>query len=80
MTILTSKQRACLAFLDGYIAEHSYSPTYREISEALGISIAGVHGLVRGLAAQGYVKHRTATARSIVLVVSAAEEKRRATA
>lgn len=78
---LTAKQHACLSFLEGYFGELGYSPSYREIATALGLrSTSVVSSLLDKLAARGYLTHRAAKARSIVLVSLAPKEKRRASA
>ncbi len=62
----TKKQQALLAYVDGFIHEQGYGPSYREIMNALGyksVSTVAVH--VEGLIAKGFLKRKDNSARSL---------------
>jgi repressor LexA len=44
-----------LAFLRSFIAEHGYSPTVREIAEAVGLSTSGTYHHLEALRAEGAI-------------------------
>ena len=83
----TKKQRELLTYIEGFIAEHGYSPSYREIMNGLSYnSVATVALHVNSLIKRGHLRKRDHSARSIELVeqteapvksnvVKAAEEK-----
>lgn len=56
---MTKRQNDLLIFIRGYIAEHTFSPTYEEMRAAVGLKAkSGVHRLVNALVAQGkLIKH-----------------------
>lgn len=67
----TKKQRELLLFVDAFIKEHGYGPSYREIMNGLGyrsVSTVAVH--IDGLIAKGYVRKRDNSARSLEVVSS----------
>jgi repressor LexA len=62
----TKKQRELLAFIDAFIAEHGYSPSYREIMSGLGYnSVATVSLHVGNLIKRGHLRKRDHSARSL---------------
>ena len=66
---LTKRQRECLDFLSGYIEKHGYSPSYREISGAVGlVSNSEVHRVVTGLEERGHITRLPFRARTLRLV------------
>lgn len=84
----TKKQKALLDFIATFIAEHGYSPSYREIMKSLNytsVSTVALH--VSNLIKRGHLVKRDYSARSLEVVnqkdhditvsgpVSAAEEK-----
>lgn len=84
----TKKQRELLGFIETFIAEHGYSPSYREIMNGLGYtSVATVSLHVNNLIRRGHLRKRDYSARSLEVVsqneavavtsneVSASEEK-----
>ena len=72
----TKKQRALLVFIGTFIAEHGYSPSYREIMTGLGYtSLATVALHVRNLIARGHVRKRDFSARSLELVAPVGDMK-----
>jgi repressor LexA len=84
----TKKQRELLTFIEKFIAEHGYSPSYREIMSQLNYtSVATVALHVNNLIKRGHLRKRDHAARSLEVVqtsdekplqtnqVSAAQEK-----
>ncbi len=64
----TKKQRELLTFIGNFIAEHGYSPSYREIMAGLGYtSVATVALHVRSLIKRGHLRKRDYSARSLEL-------------
>lgn len=69
----TKKQKELLQFIDAFIAEHGYSPSYREIMNGLNYtSVATVALHVGNLIKRGHLRKRDRSARSLE-VVSAKE-------
>lgn len=64
----TKKQRELLSFIEGFITEHGYSPSYREIMNGLRYnSVATVALHVNSLIARGHLRKRDRSARSLEL-------------
>jgi SOS-response transcriptional repressor LexA len=65
----TKKQKELLAFIEGFIAEHGYSPSYREIMSGLEYtSVATVSLHVGNLIKRGHLRKRDHSARSLEVV------------
>ena len=67
----TKRQRELLQFVDGFIKEHGYGPSYREVMNGLGyksVSTVAVH--IDGLITKGYLRKRDNSARSLEVVSS----------
>jgi SOS-response transcriptional repressor LexA len=65
----TKKQQQLLTFIETFIAEHSYSPSYREIMNGLDYtSVATVALHVNSLITRGHLKKRDRNARSLEVV------------
>jgi len=67
----TKKQQELLLFVDGFIKEHGYGPSYREVMNGLGyksVSTVAVH--IDGLISKGYLRKRDNSARSLEVVSS----------
>ncbi|HSX07893.1 MAG TPA: hypothetical protein VLG11_03275 [Candidatus Saccharimonadales bacterium] len=65
----TKKQRELLSFLEQFIGEHGYSPSYREIMNGLEYtSVATVALHVNNLIRRGHLRKRDGTARSLEVV------------
>ena len=65
----TKRQKELLSFVDVFIAEHGYGPSYREIMNGLGyksVSTVAVH--IEGLISKGYLRKRDNSARSLEVV------------
>lgn len=70
----TKKQRELLTFIEGFIGEHGYSPSYREIMSGLGYnSVATVALHVNSLIKRGHLIKRDHSARSIEVVAGSKE-------
>ena len=57
-------RRQILEFIQEYTAVHSYSPTFREIGEEVGLAVSCVHYWMKKLVEDGaleYVPHKTRT-------------------
>jgi SOS-response transcriptional repressor LexA len=69
----TKKQQQLLAFIGQFIAEHGYSPSYREIMNGCQYtSVATVALHVGNLIKRGHLRKRDHSARSIEVVSNAA--------
>jgi SOS-response transcriptional repressor LexA len=67
----TKKQRELLDFISQFIAEHGYSPSYREIMNGLHYtSVATVSLHVNSLIKRGHLRKRDHAARSLEVVES----------
>lgn len=65
----TKKQKELLTFIESFIAEHGYSPSYREIMSALNYnSVATVALHVSNLIKRGHLRKRENSARSLEVV------------
>jgi len=65
----TKRQKELLDFVDGFIQEHGYGPSYREVMAALGyksVSTVAIH--INGLIEKGYLRKRDNSARSLEVV------------
>lgn len=72
----SKKQRELLTFIEKFIAEHGYSPSYREIMAGCDYtSVATVALHVRNLIARGHLRKRDHSARSIEVVHASQSEK-----
>lgn len=72
----TKKQRELLAYIESFIAEHGYSPSYREIMQGVGYtSVATVSLHVNNLIARGHVRKRDRSARSLEVIERNEEPK-----
>lgn len=66
----TKKQKELLAYLETFIAEHGYSPSYREIMNGLQYtSVATVALHVGNLIKRGHLRKRDHSARSLEVVM-----------
>jgi hypothetical protein len=62
----TKKQKELLTFIEDFIAEHGYSPSYREIMQGTGhTSVATVSLHVNNLIKRGHLIKRDRSARSL---------------
>ena len=62
----TKKQRETLNFIDAFIKENGYAPSFREVQRSLDLkSVSTVAAHVSGLIAKGYLVKRDGSARSL---------------
>lgn len=72
----TKKQRELLTYIERFISEHGYSPSYREIMAGLNYtSIATVALHVNNLVKRGHLQKRDNSARSLEVVQSEESQK-----
>ncbi len=67
----TKKQKELLDFIDSFIQQYGYGPSYREIMNAIGyksVSTVAIH--IDGLIAKGYLRKRDNSARSLEVVTT----------
>ncbi|HSX32270.1 MAG TPA: hypothetical protein VLF43_03345 [Candidatus Saccharimonadales bacterium] len=65
----TKKQRELLTFIEQFIGEHGYSPSYREIMSGLNYtSVATVALHINNLIRRGHIRKRDHSARSLEVV------------
>ena len=70
----TKKQRLLLTYIEGFIKEHGYSPSYREIMNGMNYnSVATVTLHVNNLIKRGHLRKRENSARSLEVVGSDAQ-------
>lgn len=65
----SKKQHELLSFIEGFVAEHGYGPSYREIMRGCdykSVSTVAVH--VDGLIVRGHLRKKTRSARSLEVV------------
>ncbi len=74
-TELPERQRKVLTCIEGYVAEHGFPPTVREIGEAIGVnSTSLVAYYLKRLEERGLINREPAMSRAIQLTPSAIEE------
>lgn len=72
----TKKQKELLTFIEAFIAEHGYSPSYREIMNGQQYtSVATVALHVNSLIARGHLRKRDHSARSLEVIEPSAATK-----
>ena len=72
----TKKQKELLNFIETFINEHGYSPSYREIMNGLKYnSVATVALHVNSLIKRGHIRKRDRSARSLEVVSSNSQTK-----
>lgn len=65
----TKKQKELLTFIENFISEHGYSPSYREIMNGLNYtSVATISLHVNSLIKRGHLRKRDHSARSLEVV------------
>jgi repressor LexA len=65
----TKKQRELLSFIEQFIGEHGYSPSYREVMAGLNYtSVATVALHINNLIRRGHLRKRDHSARSLEVV------------
>ncbi len=72
----TKKQKELLVYINQFITEHGYSPSYREIMRGLEYtSVATVALHVKSLITRGHLRKRDHSARSLEVVVPISENQ-----
>ncbi|RWZ78339.1 MAG: hypothetical protein EOT05_01065 [Candidatus Microsaccharimonas sossegonensis] len=67
----TKRQKELLEYVDAFIQEHGYGPSYREIMNAIGyksVSTVAIH--IDGLITKGYLRKTDNSARSLEVVTT----------
>lgn len=65
---LSEKQRAVLRFIEEFVGEKAYAPSYREMAEALELkSLSSIHKHVQALIRKGHLEMEERGARSVAL-------------
>lgn len=68
---LTKRQKEILDFLEGFLAENGYAPSFEEIARNFGYtSLATVHEHLENLKQKGYIRKSYNASRSLELVPS----------
>lgn len=65
MKSMTQRQRQILDYIKGYVGEHSFPPTIREISERFEISVKGAYDHVKALERKSAIRCNTNRSRAI---------------
>ena len=68
MKSLTDRQQEVLGFLKGYIREHKYPPTIREVAAEYKISVKGAHDHVKALEKKGHIHCDLGRSRAIEIL------------
>ncbi|HSX29826.1 MAG TPA: hypothetical protein VLE73_04690 [Candidatus Saccharimonadales bacterium] len=72
----TKKQRELLTYIEQFIGEHGYSPSYREIMAGLNYtSVATVALHINNLIRRGHIRKRDHSARSLEVVAQSEQVK-----
>jgi SOS-response transcriptional repressor LexA len=69
----TKRQKELLDYVDAFIQEHGYGPSYREIMNAIGyksVSTVAIH--IDGLIQKGFLRKTDNSARSLEVVTKSA--------
>jgi SOS-response transcriptional repressor LexA len=67
----TKRQKELLEYVDAFIREHGYGPSYREIMNAIGyksVSTVAIH--IDGLITKGFLRKTDNSARSLEVVTT----------
>jgi len=70
MKELTKRQKEVLSFIAGYIKNHSYPPTIRDIADHYAISVKGAYDHIAALRRKNYLKQNGKRSRTMELVRS----------
>ena len=67
--MLTPKQYKLLQFIEKTLAEQKVSPSFEEMKDFMGLkSKSGIHRLIAGLEAKGYIRHLPNQARALEVI------------
>ena len=73
---LTVRQREVLEFINGYIEQHRYPPSIRELAEHFSVSIRGAYDHLKALRKKGYVRSAERRSRSLEVLDDGSDERR----
>jgi|YNPBryunderm2012_1023409.scaffolds.fasta_scaffold03212_2 repressor LexA len=63
---LTTRQRQLLSFIESYMSEHNYPPSFEEMRSALGVSsLNAIAEMVTALERKGYIRRQPGRSRAI---------------
>ena len=74
MKELTKRQKEVLTFIAGYLKNHAYPPTIREIADYFEISVKGAYDHITALKKKNYLKQDGKRSRVMELVHSKVDE------
>lgn len=75
MRDLTARQREVLDYIRGFLREHHFPPTIREISDHLRVSVKGAYDHVKALEKKGHIRIDSNRSRTIELVGEPIDEE-----
>lgn len=70
---LTERQHKVLRFIERYLEEHGYAPTYEEIGEHIGAGLSTVYEHIGNLVAKGRLAKEHGRQRALRVLVPAKE-------
>lgn len=68
MKTMTARQQAVLDFIAGFLEEHAYPPTIREIADSFSISVKGAYDHVKALEKKGKLRLGENRSRALEIV------------
>jgi len=74
MKELTKRQKEVLSFIAGFLKNHAYPPTIREIADNFSISVKGAYDHVTALKRKNCLKQDNNRSRTMELIQSKADE------
>jgi len=72
---LTVRQREVLDFINGYLEQHRYPPSIRDLAEHFRISIRGAYDHLKALRKKGYVRSSEGRSRSLEVLDDGSAER-----
>lgn len=75
MDILTKKQKYILDYIEKYISDKLYPPTYKEIANRFRITLGTVQDHISALKQKGYIDRRKDTARGFLILKNSKGQK-----
>ena len=72
---LTMRQREVLAFINGFVEEHKYPPSVRELASHFGISLRGAYDHLKALRKKGFVRWSEGRSRAMEVLDDGAPER-----
>jgi len=65
MRQITERQAQIIIFIENFIAQNGYSPTFREIADHFKWTPKGAHDHILALVKKGYIEFKSKKARTI---------------